>query len=180
MALFSYNLATRAKNGVSLTGGKKMETGNPINPEVTTQSAPQEPQQTFTQDDVNRIVAKRVSKYADYEILKEKAAKFDAAEEANKSELQKATERADSLQKELDTMKSAEQQRMMREEVASSKGVPASLLSGSTKEECEAQADSLLNWAKPNSYPKVPDGGEPIGTAKKSTREQFAEWMNDM
>jgi hypothetical protein len=157
-----------------------MDTGNPINPEATTQSAPQEQQQTFTQDDVNRIVAKRVSKYADYEVLKEKAAKFDAAEEANKSELQKATERADSLQKELEAMKSAEQLRSLREEVANSKGVPAGLLTGTTKEECESQAESLLNWAKPNSYPKVPDGGEPVGSVKKSTRDQFAEWMNNM
>ena len=58
--------------------------------EVTTQEAESTTQpQTFTQEDVNRIVAKRVAKYSDYEDLKEKAAKFDAAEEANKSDLQK-------------------------------------------------------------------------------------------
>ena len=158
-----------------------METGNPTNPEIITQGAPQaEPQQTFTQDDVNRIVAKRVAKYADYETLKEKAAKFDEAEEASKSELQKATERADNLQKELDTLKSEAQIRTMREEVAGSKGIPANLLKGATREECEAQADSLLSWAKPNSYPSVPDGGEPVGTAKKSTRDQFAEHFNQV
>ena len=146
------------------------------NQETNTQSAEQPT--VFTQEDVNRIVAKRVSKYADYETLKEKAAKFDAAEEANKSELQKAVERADSLQKELDTIKSAEQDRQMREEVANTKGVPANLLTGKTREECESQADTLLNWAKPNSYPSVPDGGEPAGNVKKATRDQFAEWLN--
>ena len=162
-----------------------METGNPINPEVTTQNAenqtptPSEPQ-TFSQEDVNRIIAKRVAKYSDYETLKEKAAKFDEQVEASKSDLQKATERADSLQAELDAMKKAEELRTLRDEVASSKGVPANLLTGSTREECEAQADLLLNWAKPNSYPKVPDGGEPVGNAKKSTREQFADWLNNI
>lgn len=157
-----------------------METGIPTNQEANTQTADvTEPkQETFTQEDVNRIVAKRVAKYSDYEALKEKAAKYDELEEANKSELQKATERADSLQAELDAMKSAEQLRTLREEVSSSKGVPASLLTGSTKEECEAQADQLLNWAKPNSYPRVPDGGEPAGNVKKATREQFADWLN--
>ena len=42
-------------------------------------------ERTFTQDEVNRIVSNRVAKYADYEELKGKAAKFDEAqEEANK------------------------------------------------------------------------------------------------
>ena len=141
--------------------------------------APAEPQ-TFSQEDVNRIVAKRVAKYADYETLKEKAAKCDEQVEASKSELQKATERADGLQKELDAMKSAEQIRTLREEVATSKGVPAKLLTGATREECESQADDLLKWAKPSGYPKVPDGGDPVGNVTKSTRDQFADWLNSV
>lgn len=50
-----------------------METGIPTNQEVNTQTADvAEPkQETFTQEDVNRIVAKRVAKYSDYEALKE-------------------------------------------------------------------------------------------------------------
>lgn len=139
----------------------------------TTQNA--EPQ-TFSQDDVNRIVAKRVAKYSDYEELKQKAAKFDEQVEASKSDLQKATERADALQAELDAMKSAETIRTMREEVASAKGVPATLLTGTTAEECESQAAALLNWAQKPGYPKVPDGGDPITT--KPAREQFADWFN--
>ena len=157
-----------------------METGIPTNQEVNTQTAEEPKQEVFTQEDVNRIVAKRVAKYSDYETLKEKAAKYDEAEEANKSELQKATERADSLQAELNAMKNAEQLRTLREEVSNERGVPANLLTGTTKEECEAQAEQLLNWANPNSYPSVPDGGEPVGAAKKSTRDQFAEHFNQV
>ena len=147
---------------------------------VNTPSAdPMEPtQKTFTQDDVNHIVAKRVAKYADYETLKEKAAKYDEQVEASKTELQKATERAESLKAELDALKNAEQLRAMREEVARSKGIPSNLLTAGTKEECEAQADELLKWAKPSGYPKVTDGGDPVGNYKKTTREQFAEWLN--
>ena len=151
-----------------------METDIRTSQDTITQDAEPTPQ-TFTQDDVNRIVAKRVAKYADYETLKEKAAKFDEQVEASKSDLQKATERADSLQAELDALKSAEKLRLMREEVAQAKGVPVNLLAGSTKEECETQADLLLNWAKPSGYPKVPDGGDPITT--KPAREQFADWL---
>ena len=152
-----------------------METEILTNQEVTTQTADLEPK-TFTQDDVNRIVAKRVAKYEDYETLKEKAAKYGEQVEASKSELQKATERADSLQAELDALKSAEQIRVMREEVANQKGIPARLLTGSTQEECESQAEALLNWAKPSGYPNVLDGGDPI--SNKSPAEQFADWFN--
>lgn len=158
-----------------------METGIQTSQvETTTPSAPQEtPEpQTFTQDDVNRIVAKRVAKYADYDELKQKAAKFDEQVEAGKSELQKATDKANSLQAELDALKKAESLRTMREEVANAKGVPARLLTGNTAEECEAQAADMIAWAqKSNSgYPKVPDGGDPVSS--KPAREQFAEWLN--
>jgi chromosome segregation ATPase len=155
-----------------------METEILTNQDVTTQNAgiTVDPK-TFTQDDVNRIVAKRVAKYEDYETLKEKAAKYDEQVEASKSELQKATERADSLQAELDALKSANQIRAMRDEVANTKGIPSTLLTGSTQEECESQADAILAWAqKPTGYPKVPDGGDPISS--KSAAEQFADWFN--
>ena len=160
-----------------------METGIQTNQvDTTTPSAPQEtPEpQTFTQDDVNRIVAKRVAKYADYDELKQKAAKFDEQVEAGKSELQKATEKATSLQAELDALKQAEAIRTMREEVASAKGVPAKLLTGKTAEECESQAADLLAWAQKSSsgYPKVTDGGDPTST--KPAREQFADWLNSI
>lgn len=157
-----------------------METGIQTNQVETTPSAGRETleQQTFTQDDVNRIVAKRVAKYADYDELKQKAAKFDEQVEAGKSELQKATEKASSLQAELDALKQAESIRVMREEVANAKGIPAKLLTGTTTEECEAQAADLLAWAEKtgSGYPKVPDGGDPLST--KPARDQFAEWLN--
>lgn len=157
-----------------------METDIQTRQETITQSAePTEAQpQTFTQDDVNRIVAKRVARYADYDELKQKAAKFDEQVEAGKSELQKATERAQSLQAELDALKQAESIRVMREEVANAKGIPAKLLTGATAEECEAQAAEIIAWAQNTSsgYPKVPDGGDPIAT--KPAREQFADWLN--
>ncbi|MBQ1571918.1 MAG: hypothetical protein IIZ78_12380, partial [Clostridiales bacterium] len=56
------------------------------------ETATQQEARTFTQDELNAIVGKRLAeekgKYADYDVLKAKAAKFDEAEEAAKSELQ--------------------------------------------------------------------------------------------
>ena len=94
--------------------------------------------------------------------------------------LKAAIDKANGLQAELDTLKAAESVRLTREEVAKSAGVPAHLLTESTKEACEAQAKAILEFALPNSYPSVPDGGEPIGTPKKSTRDQFAEYFNEV
>lgn len=110
--------------------------------------------------------------------LKDAQAKLAAVNTDSKA-LQEAIDRANGLQSELDTMKAAETVRLTREEVAKSVGVPAHLLTGETKEACEAQAKSILEFAKPSSYPSVPDGGEPTGTPKQTTRDQFANWFNE-
>ena len=138
---------------------------------------------TFTQEEVNAIVGKRLAeekgKYSDYEEIKAKAAKFDEAEEANKSELQKATERANNLEAELNGMKKAEEIRQMKEKIANETGIPANLINGTTEEECKAQAEAIKAFATPSGYPKLKDGGEipkPTGTAK----EQFADFMSQI
>ena len=66
------------------------------NENVQTQET--QPENTFTQADIDRIINKRFAKYADYDELKAKAERLDEIEEANKTELQKVTERADRLQ----------------------------------------------------------------------------------
>ena len=77
--------------------------------------------------------------------------------------LKEATDRAAALQAELDGMKKANDLRAMREKVAGETKVPAALLSGETEEACTAQAKAILEFAKPNGYPAVKDGGEAPG-----------------
>lgn len=138
---------------------------------------------TFTQDEVNKIVENRLQrereKYADYSVLKEKSEKFDAMEEANKSELQKALDKATSLETELTTIKKANEVREIRERVAKETGIPATLLKGATEEECKEEAQAIADFAKPGSYPSVKDGGEVSNGSKNSTREQFAQWASE-
>lgn len=155
-----------------------MGTETNTNQEVTTTQGA--PEKTFTQADVDRIVTKRLSDFADYDELKAKAEKFDAAEEANKSELEKAIEKANKLQTELDDLHKQNTVRAVRDEVSQTTGVPASLLTGSTKEECEAQARAIAEYKAQSvpAYPSVKDGGDPQLNAKKSTRDQFADWLN--
>ena len=125
-------------------------------------------EKTFTQEELNSIVQKRIgevnAKYANYEELKAKAEKFDSMDT---EELQKANKRVDALQNELNAMKQAESVRVIREEVSKSFGVPANLLTADTKEDCEAQA-------------KNKDGGEVGKAAAGTTREQFANWFGEM
>lgn len=139
-------------------------------------------EKTFTQAQLDAIVAERLNrereKFADYETLKEKAGKFDAAEEAAKSELQKATDKAAELQKQLDDLKKQNTLRALREKVAGEMKVPANLLTAETEDALKAQAQAILEYARPGTYPTVRDGGEPQNTGGIKTRDQFANWLN--
>lgn len=162
-------------------------------PEITKQNAqteaptpaatPQaEAERTFTQSEMNAILADRLArergKYADYEALRAKAEKFDRAEDAGKSELQKANERADRLQKQLDSLNRAAALRELRARVSGQTHVPEALLSADTEEACTAQAKAILEFARSVSYPVVQDGGEAGKRPSAPTREQFAAWFS--
>lgn len=141
-------------------------------------------EKTFTQAELDAIVSDRLkrerTKYEGFEEYKEKAAKLDELEEASKTELQKATERARALEAELDGLKKAEEIRTMRDKVSTETGVPANLLSADTEEACRGQAESILAFASKNgSYPSLKDGGEVANTNKGTTKQQFAKWAEE-
>jgi len=148
--------------------------------ENATQSASAE--RTFTQTEMDAIIGERLSreraKYADYGELQAKAAKFDEAEEASKSELQKAVEERDRLKAELDELKKERERAELVAKVAAEKGVDAELLSrmsGDVEENAEflkKQVDALPK------HGSVPDYGEPSGSVgKKTNAERFAEQL---
>lgn len=147
-------------------------------------STAEQADKTFTQAELDKIVGERLSreraKYEGFDELKAKAAKFDEMEEANKSELQKMSEKAQALQSELDSMKKAAQIRDIRDKVAQETGVPASLLTGDTEEDCTAQAEAIKEFANPKSYPTVKDGGEVNKLTKKSAKESFNDWVSEV
>lgn len=151
------------------------ETVNQVTEELETEK-------TFTQAEVDAIIGDRLkrdrAKYADYEELKTKAARLDEIEEASKTELQKATERAAELQTKLDQMVKADGIRVMREKVASETGVPVELITAENEDDARKQAEKVIEITKPNSYPSVRDAGETVVRGKQSTKQQFAEWMS--
>lgn len=110
------------------------------------------------------------------------------------AQLTKATEELETLRgqaKELETMKGLEAElndlkasnalREMREKVAKETGVPANLITGDTEEDCTAWANKLKEYAKPTTYPNVPNGGEPGGTGTaQTTAQQFEAWSKEV
>lgn len=141
-------------------------------------------ERTFTQAELDAIVSDRLkrerTKYEGFDEFKEKAARLDELEEASKTELQKATERAQALETELAELKRAEEIREVRDKIATETGVPANLLNAETEEACKAQAEAILAFSsKGNNYPSLKDGGEVTNTNKGTTKQQFAKWAAD-
>lgn len=125
---------------------------------------------TFTppasQDEFNRIIADRLSreraKFADYDDLKTKAGEFDKLTEAQKTDAQKANDRALAAEAEVAKFKDREQVTTWKTDVAAATGVPAAALSGSTLEDIQAHAEvlkPLITTPPAERGPKVPTEG---------------------
>lgn len=109
-------------------------------------------EKTLTQADVDRIVKERLTRqkqqeFGDYDELKAAAAELQTIKDASKTEQQKLADQLTAVQKQLSD-KDSEISKLtvgkLRAEIASTKGVPAGRLSGTTKEEIEADADAYL------------------------------------
>ena len=146
--------------------------------EVTTQTgaAAQSGQQptprTFTQEEVNAIVEKRVARVkatppSDYEDLKAKAARLDELEQANKSELEKATDAAAKAKASRDEWKAKFEELEARTQradairaAAAEYGVDADMLS---RMEGDVEENAKFLKAREDARPKfgdMRDGGE--------------------
>ena len=130
-------------------------------------------QEEFDERIKARIARVKATPPADYDELKAKAARLDELEEASKSELQKATERAERLQAELDGIKSEQQRQSIVAKVAKDTGVDPEILaamSGSTEDEVKASAELLkAKMAAIPGYRADPhDNGGPTPPSTKS------------
>ena len=140
--------------------------------ENATQGAPAEPERTFTQAEMDAIIGDRLkrerAKYADYDELAQKAKAYDEAEEASKSELQKAVEERDRLQAKLEKLEAERARAEAVAKAAAENGVDAELLSRMSGDVEENAAFLKTQMAK-QSYPSVPDYGEANPPSAKKT-----------
>ena len=143
------------------------------NETVEVEAAAQEPETTETDWRAMSRKWEQRAKDANAKLkeLEPVAAKAVELEEASKSELQKAQERAEAAERALaDATATA-----VRAEVAAAKGVPVALLSGDTREVLEASADALLAFrdetARKGNY--APNEGRTSNIDKGSELREF-------
>lgn len=142
----------------------------PESTETPTQGAPAE--RTFTQAELDAIVGDRLkrerAKYADYEDVKAKAQQFDAAQEAAKTDLEKAVEERDRLKEQLkEQQEQLEQWKAERDraeqvaKAAAEHGVDPALLARMAGDVDENAAFLKQQLAAQPRYPTLNDTGEP-------------------
>lgn len=120
---------------------------------------PQPENESFTpitsQEQLNKLLGERISrerrKYADYEDLKAKVAAYDKEAATAQSELEKAQQRAQDAETQLQTLTKKQQVWDWQQQVAADTGVPAQALRGSTLEEITEHATQLQKLFMPQS-----------------------------
>lgn len=122
---------------------------------------------------------------SDLDAWKSASRKWEDRAKANKTELdqvkaerERDLERVTALEAENQSLKEAQAQ-MLRETVAAIKGVPANRITGSTREELEADADRFLNELqgfRQRAYvPTSGQGGEQVVSSVVTGRERARE-----
>lgn len=142
-----------------------------------------------TQEELDAVIKKRLererekiaaevsAKYANYDELAEKAKAYDEAQEAQKSEVQKAQEKIAQLEGDIKKRDEADKQREMRAKVAKETGIPESLIQGTDEESMKAYAAQVAEFAKVQTpaAPKEPNPGKfASGDESKDEQREFA------
>lgn len=133
---------------------------------------------TFSQAELDQILAKRLGDVAE---LKRKASELDKLTEAQKSEQQKAAERIAQLEKELSTAQLAQ----LRRDVGERHGLTATQarrLVGTTEDELMADAEELakdLGLTKPKGK-RTQEALKPAATADSGDEQNKYQPMDDI
>jgi hypothetical protein len=101
--------------------------------------------------------------------LKSKAGRLDEIEEAQKTELQKAQDRAEAAERRASDAEAAR----LKASTAARFGVPEELLAGSTAEELESSAERLIAFKGPQPTAPSPDGQGAVGVPISSQTKQI-------
>src|SRR5690606_11466680 len=112
----------------------------------------QEPAAEFkpitSQDELEKVLGKRLererAKFADYDDLKARATKWAEVEESQKSEVQKALERAEAAEKRASEL----ERTTLRRSIADELGVPVEAVHGDDADSMRASAEAVKQWAE--------------------------------
>lgn len=130
-----------------------------------------------SQEDFEKRLGSRLqrerAKYADYDQLKEIASKYQKLEDEKKTELEREREQREVLARENEELRLGK----LRSDIAAEKGVPAALLTGSTKEEIEAAAEALIEFRNEATKPRSPKPDPSQGRGDNNTPS--GDWLRD-
>ena len=105
----------------------------------------------------------------------EKAKRLDEIEEANKTDAEKFQARAEKAEKALEERNTDDERAKVRDEVAKAKGIPASALRGTSREDFEQHADELIAAGiKPKPGPSS-DGQGNVGDVVSTDGDMSAD-----
>lgn len=157
----------------AVTAGATMVTTGTGN---TAQAGGQSQERTFTQSEVNSMLAaerrNERAKFSDYEDLKNKAKLYDQQQAESQTDLEKAQSALAAVTAERDALMSEKERRSWIDEVSAETKVDAStvaMLSGKTRDELMEQARKLApSFAQPVSS----EGGKPANV-EPGSKEQF-------
>lgn len=138
-----------------------------------------------SQEELDKVISRRLTraeKSAREKVISdlapelEKAKQFDALQEANKSELEKANERAASAEAEIAKYKHRDQISTWANEISQETGIPANVLRGDTREELQAHAEALKALIpQKDAAPVVNgEGGKPV------SGNGSGDWLREM
>lgn len=137
---------------------------------------------TFTQEEVNALMGdlrkKERAKFSNYEEYKAAAERLKEIEEKDKTNLQKATERAEAAEAKLAERDAADAIAKAARDVANATGVPVEALRGSSRDEIEAHAEVLKPFFAKDAAPSVNTGSP--STDEKGSGDPLRDAINQM
>lgn len=140
-----------------------------------------------TQEQFDKAIKARINrerdKFADYEELKEKAARLDEIEAANKSEIEKATERAEKAETKLRELEAQAERNAWVSEVAKETGLDASLvsdLSADSKDELLEKAKRHADALHVSAVPYVGSDTKPQSSPNVTNADIFGEFAANL
>lgn len=131
--------------------------------ETVKEFAPIDSQEEFDKR-IGARIKRESEKFQNYEEYKAAHEELEKIKEADKTELQRAAERAEAAEARLAEYETAEQEKAWKQEVSEATGVPADALRGATKEELEQHAESIKRCFAKDAAPVVSGDGMQPGT----------------
>lgn len=130
----------------------------------------------------DKLVASRLTrereKFADYDDLKAQVTTLTEAAKAHDDALAAAVKRAEDAEAKVTARDEADAFAKVRSEVATSAGLPADVLRGSTKEELEAHAAALKPLITVPKGPVIPTQGDtPAADSAGAEDRAFANFL---